>query len=466
MNRTDRFLRSAFVALAVGLGWGIRGDFGHLIGAMYPGAALGLAFCYVSGQKSLFRWMPFLAAISAVGIGTGGHMSYGILHGYAQADTFINYAYGFLTLFLQGAAWGVFGCAAVGLLLEEPRVKPGEWVGAMLTILFAGAAVYTLVVVLLGFHINPPRSDASIGFTGGAIGLFLWLALNKKRLGLRAATLGYVGFGIGMSGGRLLGNIANVGTTLSFGGLGPFSINHWNVMEVSVGLIGGFVFAWGMLGLKYPDPPEGENQSLLSIYGALYVLAGIPLLHRLTRVELPKKFDEWTEALRRYGYQDPEGLARGTMTVLSVVCVVGFIGALIWLYLHFKGKHRWAWFPVLWLSVVMLLYQNVNALYFLYPRQPNQINMHFVFWILLGLMAAYVIRQGIKGGPLPLLDTEEAASRFRCLRWAAIGLAAYVVIVLMAGFINGDHTMKTANTRWPLWSWRDGPFPGRQAEPR
>ena len=47
MTTSDRFFRSVFVAIAVGLGWGIRGDFGHLIGAMYPGAILGLAFCYV-----------------------------------------------------------------------------------------------------------------------------------------------------------------------------------------------------------------------------------------------------------------------------------------------------------------------------------------------------------------------------------------------------------------------------------
>ena len=68
----DKIGRSLFVALAVGLGWGIRGDFGHLVGAMYPGAALALGLAYVSGQRSLFLWMPILAALSAIGIGSGG----------------------------------------------------------------------------------------------------------------------------------------------------------------------------------------------------------------------------------------------------------------------------------------------------------------------------------------------------------------------------------------------------------
>ena len=72
MSLVDRLGRSLFVALAVGLGWGIRGDFGHIIGAMYPGAALGLALAYVSGQRSLFLWMPILAALRRSGSARGG----------------------------------------------------------------------------------------------------------------------------------------------------------------------------------------------------------------------------------------------------------------------------------------------------------------------------------------------------------------------------------------------------------
>ena len=72
MSLVDRLGRSLFVALAVGLGWGIRGDFGHIIGAMYPGAALGLALAYVSGQRSLFLWMPILAAPGGVRDRLGG----------------------------------------------------------------------------------------------------------------------------------------------------------------------------------------------------------------------------------------------------------------------------------------------------------------------------------------------------------------------------------------------------------
>ena len=190
MTFTDRVGRSLFVALAVGLGWGIRGDFGHLVGAMYPGAALALGFAYVSGQRSLFLWMPILAGVSGLAIGSGGMMSYGILHGYAKSDTLINYGYGFLTLFLQGSAWGVFGGALVGLVLERRPLQTTEWLAAIGSVLAAGWFTSLVVVTWAGFDINPPRNNGSIAFMGAALGLIAWLIYAKLRDGSARGTFG------------------------------------------------------------------------------------------------------------------------------------------------------------------------------------------------------------------------------------------------------------------------------------
>ena len=443
METRDRFLRALFVALAVGLGWGIRGDFGHLLGAMFPGAALGLGFAYVTGQKSMFKWMPLLGAIGGLGISTGGAMSYGILHGYAKSDTFINYSYGFFTLVLQGGAWGCFGCALLGLALEKERLKATELVSAIVTVLLAGSVVYLLVVTLGGFHINPPRSDLSIGYTGGVIALFVWLVLNKKRYGFKGALCGYIGFGLGMALGRFLANASY---------LQPFSINHWNIMEVSCGFIGGFVFTFGMLGKRFPDPPEGEGYPLLSVYGAFYVMTFIPVMHRLRRIRPEEKLQQWANSLESYGYANPEALSRGILAAIHVVCFLGFVGAGIWLYLHFRNKHRFAAFPILYFSGLMLLIQNLNALFPFYPRQPRSINMHFVFWILYALMIAYAIW----GKRRDVTDPDEVAERVNWRKWVAGAVAVYLFIIVMAGFVNGERTMASANTRWPLWSWRQG----------
>ncbi len=462
MTRTDQILRSGFVALAVGLGWGIRGDYGHLLGAMYPGACLALGLAYVSRQRSLFLWMPVLAAVSALGIGSGGSMSYGILHGYAQSDTFINYAYGFLTLFLQGAAWGTFGGAIVGLVLEREPMKTGQWFGLIGTILAGGWFTSLVVVTWLGFDINPPRSNSSITFFGAALAQLVWLAWNRKWIGLRGGLLGYLGFGLGMSGGRLLGNIANVLQTTRL----DFTINHWNVMEVSCGLIGGFIFCYGMVRHAYPPPPERENLNWVSCLSMVFVLGVIPFWHRLSRIRPDEKLAQWAAQLQSYGHEQPQQLAERILWLLNGVCVLGFVGAAIWMLIHFRRWERMAWFPVLWLSLTMLLFQNLSALYFFYPRVEKQLNMHSVFWVLFGGMVLYVIATSLIR-PKPVVDLPLPAEDppIPWLRWIASTAFAFAAIVFLAGFINGAETMRSANTRWPVWVWTEGPFPGKAIEP-
>jgi hypothetical protein len=459
MSLLDRIGRSLFVALAVGLAWGIRGDFGHLVGAMYPGAVLALAFAYVSGQRSLFCWMPIVAALSAPAIGAGGMMSYAVLHGYAQSDTFINYAYGFLTLFLQGSAWGTFGGALIGLMLERKPMRTNEWLGLSGSVLFAGWMISFVVVNVLGFHINPPRNDGSIAFMGAALGQLVWLICNGKPAGLRGALLGYVGFGLGMAAGRVLGNLANVLQTP----LG-FTINHWNVMETSCGFIAGFIFCFGMIGRAYPSPPEERNVRLASFYGIIYVLGIIPLWHRLGRVP-PAKVTEWAGALKTYGYSDPDRLAKTILWLVDGTCLLGFLGAAIWLLIHFRRLDRWSALPVLWLSATMLLFQNLTALYYFYPARPHYMNMHHVFWLMMSLMIAYVALVR----PRPVIVAEPGGDMvergFPWAAWLAGAIAALAIVVFLAGHVNNEKTMATANTRWPVWSWSDGPFPGRGAKP-
>ena len=87
-----------------------------------------------------------------------------------------------------------------------------------------------------------------------------------------------IGFGLGMAGGRLLGNVAN-----RLQGDYGFTINHWNVMETSCGFIAGFIYCFGMVGRAFPEPPEEKNISLASFYGIIYAPGLIPLWHRLNR---------------------------------------------------------------------------------------------------------------------------------------------------------------------------------------
>lgn len=434
----DCIIRSLFVALAVGLGWGIRGDFGHNLGAMYPGAALGLAFAYVSGSRHAWQWAPVLGLLGGLGIGTGGTMSYGMLHGYAKADTFINYAYGFFTLFLQGGAWGCFGCCAIALALDKNQIKASQLFSLVFTILFFGYMLYLLVYKVIGFDVNPYRDNSMIGYTGGVIALFVWLIWHKNGSGLRGAILGYIGFGFGMAFGRYLGNASY---------MLPFAINHWNIMEVMCGFIGGFIFTFGMLGVKLEEYVEENDFPVLGTYGIFYVMFGIPFLHYLWRVNPGEKMEGWTTRLTTLGYTNPESIIHITMIFVYIVCGLAFVGAAVWCYLYHKNIQRWKWFPILFFSFIMLMIQCLNASYFLDPSDIMH-NVNICLLILMTLFALFY--------PITEFESEEP---FNWIFWMVFGIAGYIFIIATAGNINGEETMKSANTRFPLWSWTEGPPP-------
>jgi hypothetical protein len=442
----DRVGRCLFVAVAVGLAWGIRGDFGHVIGAMYPGAVLGLAWVFVAGSPALLPRMPVIAGLTAAGIGAGGTMSYGILHGYAQADTLPNYTYGLATLFLQGGCWGTFGCALAGLLVERRPMRTGDWLGLIGSVFLGGWLAPAMLVDLIGFHVNPPRNNNSVAFLGAAIGQFLWLATHDRPAGLRGAVYGFLGFGLGMAGGRLL---ANAAVHLEPLGL---TINHWNVMELTCGFVGGGLFCHGMLGLGRVEPAgePGEFRSP-SILGALCVLGVIPVWHGLARV--PEKVPGWVEKLRGFGYPDPDGLANGILAAVVMVCAAGCVGAALWAVALARGKQWPGWLPTIWLTAVMLLFQNLTALYFWQPPRPGYLNTHTAYWGLFLFLVGYVVLA--RPGQLTV------AYPIRWSRLAIGAVAAFGLIVVLASFTNGDQTMRSANTRWPVWTWSQGPFPGR-----
>jgi uncharacterized membrane protein YdcZ (DUF606 family) len=112
----------------------------------------------------------------------------------------------------------------------------------------------------------------------------------------------------------------------------------------------------------------------------------------------------------------------------------------------------------------MTLFQNLNALYFFYPRQEKQINMHTVFWALFVGMLLYAVICRPRPTERPLPADDAAESRFPWLKWLAGGYLALGFIILAAGFVNNEQTMKSANTRWPRWAWTDGPFPREEIE--
>jgi hypothetical protein len=449
----ERLTRALFVGFAVSIAWGIRGDFGGYVGAMYPGAALGLAFAFATGQPTMFKWMPLLGVVSSLSIAAGGEMSYGVLHGYAKADTFVNYSYGYFTLFCQGASWGVFGCAAMGLMLERQRLRVSEWASAVAVVYMGGFILHWFVVDVIGFDVNPPRSNRSVAHLGGAIAFFIWLNVNHRRVGLRGATYGFFGFGIGMFLGRLL----EMGSFQL-----PLALSYWNLNEVTVGFLGGFTFTFGMLGHDFPEPPQEDRKSnsFLSVFGILFVMVGIPFRHRFRLLRPDSRLDDWTQTFARYGHESPEAGAEFIVTLLDFVLVFAVVGAVLWLIVHHRQLWKFRGLPIFYFTFLMVMYQKFHSHYFWYPRAKWVPNMHDAYWAMFALMVvtAFFCRK-----PYARKTDEEMVK----LPWVrlAVGTAMIYILVLAAAglWVNKDgKTMGAANTRFPVWSWSEGPFPGRE----
>ena len=81
-------------AVAMSVGWGFRGDYGHEAGAMVPGALVALAICLTSGREDWWNRAPMLAMLGAIGWAFGGQMSYGKIIGYTAHTSFPDVLYG------------------------------------------------------------------------------------------------------------------------------------------------------------------------------------------------------------------------------------------------------------------------------------------------------------------------------------------------------------------------------------
>ena len=299
-----------FAGLAMSLGWGIRGDFGHELGAMVPGALIGLAVCLTANREDWLRRWPFFGLFGAVGWAFGGQVSYGLVVGYTRAAQFGTTLRGYSGLFLIGGLWAAVG---MGILLipaiwERQKIRElftpflvilgiwaiqdllfihffgdtepdllnyfdTDWVPATTALLgilgtalvqkrvsnalsfflhltlgwFLGVFAF---VTILGWHLSPPRSDNWAGMLGLAGGLFFYFWQQREKRIPWAMAGAFIFGGIGFSVGdffQILGTATGI------------SIDWWKIMEETFGLVMGTGVAWLFGQLTPAIAPAREN---------------------------------------------------------------------------------------------------------------------------------------------------------------------------------------------------------------
>ncbi len=137
--------------LALSIGWGIRGNFGHEYGAMVPGALAGITVALMAGREDWRRRVAFFALFGALAWGFGGSMSYGHVIAYTQSGHFPSQVYGFFCLYVIGFLWAGMGGAGTALpaVLDQDRLL--RILGPLFFVLIAWAGFALLI---------EPRLDA------------------------------------------------------------------------------------------------------------------------------------------------------------------------------------------------------------------------------------------------------------------------------------------------------------------
>ncbi len=297
-------------ALAGGMGWGIRGQYGHETGAMIAGVLAGFTLILLFLPWATSLCAARAVAMFAVGIGIGGSMTYGQTIGLTQdADLIGNWSalrWGLLGLFIKGGIWIGFGGALLGMGLSGKRYSPWEMALLFLSLL----VVFVAGVWLINRPFDPahqvlpriyfsadwywkpgatlkPRPECWGGLLLALAGLIAYLQwVRHDRLARNMAFVGFLAGGIGFSGGQSVQAFhawhpAFFATGL-LARLDP-SINWWNMMEITFGATWGGVVAaglWANRRLIAGDPQHEQvvlhrvwEWSLLALYVALLVAA-------------------------------------------------------------------------------------------------------------------------------------------------------------------------------------------------
>ena len=228
---SSKFFDYCLAAVFMSLAWSLRGQFGHLKGALIPGAVAAVTVAMLHREELWRRAFGWSLIMSALGFSLGGHMSYGSLieEILTSHDPHL-LAHHFFRLFLIGAVWGGLGLSFLGFSVSE---KPPS---LMDLVLFATVGFFWLTP--LGIF-NQETYDLFL-FSGGLALMHLYnLVLKKSETVSIFGLAGILGFGFGFL----------LSVLLLFAGRNGFFKSPWpwwDLRDQVIGICGGCAVAWAV----------------------------------------------------------------------------------------------------------------------------------------------------------------------------------------------------------------------------
>jgi len=260
-------------AMAGGMGWGIRGQYGHESGAMIAGLLVGFTLVLLFLPRVTSLQAARSVALIAVGISFGGSMTYGQTVGLTHDAPLVGHwdalRWGLLGLFMKGGIWIAFAGLFFGMGLSGKQYRPLEMTGLLLAM---------VVLLLLGmwtvngpfdpqnhrlpriyfsdhWHWEPgsdlkPRPECWGGLLFALASLTAYVHwIRRDRLARNMAITGFLAGGLGFSLGQCVQAFHAWNPHLFQSGLlGKLEphMNWWNMMEISFGMIFGGGLALGL----------------------------------------------------------------------------------------------------------------------------------------------------------------------------------------------------------------------------
>jgi hypothetical protein len=389
-EKYPRWLFIVFPALAMMLGWGLRGHIGGgPFGAMIPGAMVALSL-------GLLLELPVaatsvLVVFGVFGIGLGGEMTYGQTLGFLRNPETVWWGTAGTTL--KGAVWGILGGAVFSIGFLFKRIPKKTLILTFLLMMLGMYIGFKLIndpMILYFSDPANPRPESWGALLVGAITLLVFLRFNLKKtdfkIVLRFALIGLIGGGLGFGLG---------GFWMVMGSNMPDVIfkSWWKAMEFTFGfLLGGSLgyAAWlsrndlKTMGNHDWKIPQAPFQSVYIELG-LILLAGI-----VTYWLIPKSLEPFVE-----GASTADGFVLSALRDISRILInYAFYGFLFVLMIMKFPKMAWQFGITL-----TFCHTSIDLIRDFYPETNtlSPFTMHFLIVFLMtaavALLVAYFSRR-------------------------------------------------------------------------
>ena len=409
-----RKINLLFVAIVLGLGWAMRGHFGHEWGAAWAGAMGAMAVLLVSKREDWASRAPALVALGAIGWGVGGMMSYGVVIGYCRSLSFANSLYGYVMLAIIGGLYGFIGGGLFGLGLESSKENKPKWANLIVEMFVGGFLVWGLLIYQMEWFMTPPRSELWAACLGAAIALAWFLYRNKFTKALRVASYSALGAGFGFA----FGNFIQV-----LGSTSGIHYNWWNVMEFTLGFFGGLGMVYAVLTREWPESVQASKTG--NWIAVIFVFLFLPFSNYVNGMSIERflKLAERLDILNAPQFS-------GNQMIFAGLSLILFFGLAVFVWKHSQSNKKILLFTLpamLFItSLQYTLFSTIQLGMFYRPFSFKYSDSLYIFIVAIMFLIWYYILR--KETDLP----KENAINETWKRWGVIIISLMLVFVILA----------------------------------